>query len=354
MKLSKEKKEHLNSKIIIAGPCAAESRAQILETAKAISEIDSDIILRAGIWKPRTMPGCFQGVGEIGIDWMVEAKEKYGIKISTEVATKEQAKLCIEKGFDAIWIGARTSVNPFYVEDIANACKGSDLMIMVKNPIHPDLNAWIGSIERFYSVGLTNIYAIHRGFHPLPESEYRNYPNWSIPIELKTKYPNLKVLSDPSHMAGNTHLIPKISQDAIDLNLDGLMIETHISPEDALSDKDQQLNPDQLLELLNSIILPNNDLSDISAINRLSELRGRIDKIDNELIEFFSKRMIISKKIAEVKQQNNLPLFQPRRWANILDRICDLGEERGLRREFVTELLNVIHTESIEMQKNKK
>ncbi len=334
--------------LVVAGPCAAESKEQLMETAKEIAKINPNIIFRAGIWKPRTRPGSFQGVGEQGLAWLREVSEETGLKVSTEVATPDQVKKCLQAGIKILWIGARTTVNPFYVEEIANAMKGHDVSVMVKNPIHPDINAWIGSIERFIDVGIEKIIAIHRGFHPLPESKYRNYPNWSIPLELKQRYPQLPIISDPSHMAGIKELVEKISQDAMDMNMDGLMIETHINPEVALSDKLQQVTPHELEKLLSRLVV-HSDI--IRNPNALDDFRSRIDKTDHDIIDLLATRMEISKHIASIKKDQDLSLFQPDRWQEILENRVSYGEQKGLREHFVRELMSTIHAESIAIQK---
>lgn len=334
--------------LVIAGPCAAESKEQLIATAKEIAAIDPNIIFRAGIWKPRTRPGSFQGVGEQGIEWLMDVKRLTGLEVATEVATPEQARKCIEAGITHLWIGARTTVNPFYVEEIAKAMRGHDVSVMVKNPVHPDINAWIGSIERFADAGIQKLIAIHRGFHPLPESKYRNYPNWSIPLELKQRYPGLPIISDPSHMAGKRALVEQISQDAMDINMDGLMIETHINPDNALSDKLQQLTPPELKALLGRLVVHNDILQ---SPNALENFRGRIDKIDHDIIDLLASRMEISKHIASIKKEHDMSFFQLERWQEILDSRAIYGEQKGLRKNFVRDLLGTVHAESIAVQK---
>lgn len=334
--------------LVIAGPCAAESKEQLMATAKEIAEINPNIIFRAGIWKPRTRPGSFQGVGEQGIEWLMEVKRQTGLEVATEVATPDQARKCIEAGITHLWIGARTTVNPFYVEEIAEAMRGHDVSVMVKNPVHPDINAWIGSIERFADAGIEKLIAIHRGFHPLPESKYRNYPNWSLPLELKQRYPQLPIISDPSHMAGVRDLVEQISQDAMDMNMDGLMIETHINPDNALSDKLQQLTPTELNGLLSRLVVHRDVLE--SSNSFLEDFRGRIDKLDHEMIDLLASRMEISKHIATIKKEHDMSLFQPDRWQEILENRVIYGGQKGLRENFVRELLGTVHAESIAIQ----
>lgn len=336
--------------LIIAGPCAAESREQILATAKAIAEIDRSIIFRAGVWKPRTRPGSFQGIGAPALAWLVEAQKQTGLVVATEVANREQVEECLKAGITTMWIGARTSVNPFYVEEIADAMRGKNVRVLVKNPIHPDINAWIGSIERFFHAGIEHIIAIHRGFHPLPESKYRNYPNWPIPVELKQRYPNLPIITDPSHIAGDKLLVPKVAQDALDMHMDGLMIETHINPPSALSDKEQQLTPDELKNLLDNLQV-HSDLNHPD--HNLEQLRREIDQIDHQMLALLKKRMECSEQIGEIKKANDLALFQPERWNQLLATRIAWGEKMGLRDYFTTELFKTIHSESIAIQKKR-
>lgn len=334
--------------LIIAGPCAAESREQLSSTAQAIASIDKNIIFRAGIWKPRTRPGSFQGIGGEALPWLKEIEEKIGLRVCTEVANREQVEACLAAGITTLWVGARTTVNPFYVEEIAQAVKGKNVRILIKNPIHPDLNAWIGSIERFYQAGIEYLVAIHRGFHPLPASKYRNYPNWAIPIELKHHYPDLPIITDPSHITGNRQMIEKVCQDAMDMHMDGLMIETHINPELALSDKEQQITPAELQQILlhleihrDSTLPPQN----------LENLRLEIDQIDYQLLKLLKKRMDCAKQIGKIKMDNDLALFQPERWNKLLAERQLWAEELGIRDAFTSDLFKTIHAESIALQK---
>lgn len=337
------------SPLIIAGPCAAESLEQLLSTAREIKSYDAASIFRAGVWKPRTRPGSFQGIGRQALSWLEEVKKETGLKVSTEVATPKQVEEALEHNIDVLWIGARTTVNPFYVEEIAEAVRGVDIPVMIKNPIHPDLNAWIGSIERFYKVGIDKLVAIHRGFHPLPDSKYRNYPNWNIPLELRNRLPEIPIITDPSHIAGTRDLIQKVSQDAMDLSFDGLMIETHTNPDAALSDKDQQITPKTLSELVETLKLRTENSNKLTA--NLEDYRNQIDEIDLEVIKLLSKRMDISKQIAEVKKENDLTLFQSKRWTDLLDNRVKFAEQHGLREYFLREFMQVIHSESIATQK---
>lgn len=337
--------------LIIAGPCAAESREQVLETATAIAKIDKNIIFRAGVWKPRTRPGSFQGIGGPALAWLQEVQEKIGLTVATEVANREQVEECLAHGITTLWVGARTTVNPFYVEEIADALKGKSVRVLVKNPIHPDLNAWIGSLERFLHAGVEYLAAVHRGFHPLPGSKYRNYPNWSLPVELKQRYPNLPIITDPSHIAGDKDLVAKVAQDALDMHMDGLMVETHICPDVALSDKEQQLTPSELETLLQSLQIHQENCL---PAQELDNLRGQIDQLDHQLLSLLSKRMKYSHEIGKIKLENDLTLFQPDRWQQLLADRQEWAQKIGLRDYFVGELFKVIHSESIDIQKKLK
>ncbi len=339
--------------VIIAGPCAAENRQQVLDTAREISQIENVKIFRSGLWKPRTTPNSFQGVGETGLEWLKEVKEHYNLLITTEVANAKHVETVLETGvIDIIWIGARTVSNPFSVQEIADSLKGTDIAVMVKNPIHPDLRLWIGAIERLYKAGIRKIAAIHRGFYPFEKSKLRNIPKWEIPIELKTQLPSLSIIGDPSHIAGDTKYIFEIAQYAINIGFDGLMIETHINPSQALSDAKQQLTPLQLKDLLNKLAFrkKNNHFETPS----LEHYRNQIDSIDFQLIELLAQRMKIVEKIGKLKSEKSLSIFDLRRWQNIKETRIKFGKKLGLNEEFLKKLLQLIHKESINKQQNIK
>ena len=338
-----------NSPLIIAGPCSAESQQQLLLTAHALKEIGIKIF-RAGIWKPRTRPNSFEGVGDIGLEWLRNVKSETNMKIMTEVATPNHLDKVLENDVDMIWIGARTSGNPFAVQEIANALKGVDIPVFVKNPLNEDLNLWIGAIERFHNSDIKQISAIHRGFFAYGSQKYRNIPQWQIPVELKRIMPSIPLICDPSHIAGHRSLGQEVSQTAFNLNFDGLMVESHVNPNDALSDKDQQLSASELKKLLSNLVLRKNTISDDDVALSLKDLRSQIDTLDLDLIDILVKRMIIAQKIGLKKKDNGITILQPERWEYILkDRVLN-GKQGGLSNEFLILLLRAIHQESINIQ----
>ncbi len=341
----------LDDNLIIAGPCSAESEEQVLSTCKAIAESGKVQMLRAGIWKPRTRPNSFEGIGEEGIDWVLKAKEATGLPICTEVATPEHVKICLDKGVDVLWIGARTTVNPFAVQAIADALKGTDIPVMVKNPINPDLQLWRGAIERLYNAGITKIAAIHRGFSSFAQTPFRNEPKWELAIELKTIIHDIDIICDPSHIAGNTELIPYVAQKALDLAMDGLMIETHITPSVALSDAQQQLTPIDLKNLLSQLRYRSSSVQDAEFVNKLEELRKEIDSMDDELLHTLSARMKVAEQIGMYKRDNEVTVFQVNRWEEILQKRLGMSKALGLSEEFIKDLLDLIHKESIRKQR---
>ncbi len=336
--------------LIISGPCSAESREQILQTAKALAKTGIVNVFRAGIWKPRTRPDSFEGVGKKGLDWIKEVKEKTGLLTCVEVATPEHIELAIINGVDMLWIGARTTVNPFSVQEIAEALKGFDIPVMIKNPVNPDLKLWLGAIERINHAGIHKIIAIHRGFNSYESAPYRNAPIWEIPIELMRLCPDLPIICDPSHITGNAFLLESVCQKALDLEMDGLMIESHINPKYALSDKEQQITPAELEKLISQLIIRTNETDNDEFLNKLKELRFEIDKVDVELIQLLSKRMEIVEKIGYYKKENNITILQIKRWNNIVKESLELGEKLGLSKEFLVKLLRLIHEESIQKQ----
>lgn len=334
---------------IISGPCSAESEGQVLKTALAIKDLDIDFF-RAGLWKPRTRPGCFEGVGFEGIPWMQRVKKESGLKICTEVARREHVEACLEAGFDMLWIGARTTVNPFQVQELAEALKGSDVAVYVKNPVSRDLELWAGAVERLRNQGIENIGLIHRGFPNFGKSVYRNATEWQVAVKMRMLFPGLPVICDPSHIAGDSKFVPGIAQEAMDLGLDGLMVECHISPESALSDRSQQLTPCQLRELLSSLNIRSKDTEDGSFRKKIAELRSCIDNCDAEILEVLSRRMEASREIGRIKKMKNISILQMARWDEVMAQAIDAGSAKGLSKEFITDIFNDIHKESLSIQ----
>ena len=332
-------------KQLIAGPCSAETREQVLATAKEVSEIDELTYFRAGIWKPRTAPGSFEGIGAEGLDWLKEAKQEYGVKTITEVATPEHVEACLKAGLDALWIGARTTVNPFYIQQIADSLKGVDIPVFIKNPISPDVGLWMGAIERFKLAGISDVSVIHRGFFSYSKGVFRNPPMWEIPIKVKTEFPDLQIICDPSHITGDSKLIEEVSKFAMQLGMDGLMIETHPSPPKAWSDAKQQVTPIHLKEIVNAILLNKSD-SDISH-SEIERMRKDVDGIDTQTLQEIAKRMLMVKEIAKFKKENSATVFQHERWKHVLEESKKKAKELGLNEEFVEDLMNLIHKESL-------
>lgn len=339
-----------NEPLIIAGPCGAETREQVLETAKQISEIPGVQLFRSGIWKPRTRPNAFEGVGEQGLWWLKEVKEKYNLKTTVEVANAHHAELALKHGVDVLWIGARTTVNPFSVQEIADVIKGVDIPVMIKNPIHADLQLWRGAIERISNSGITKLAAVHRGFHFFGKSKYRNKPMWEIAIELKTLFPDLPIICDPSHISGKRDLIQSVAQKALNLGMNGLMIESHIDPSKALSDAEQQLTPADLKELLFKLTFPKTISTDAEFTNKLNSFRQIIDEIDEELINILRKRISVIEDIGLYKKEHNITVFQLERWQEILRTRSQLAEKLGLSRNHIEKLCQLLHDESIRVQ----
>ncbi|MDD4032243.1 MAG: bifunctional 3-deoxy-7-phosphoheptulonate synthase/chorismate mutase type II [Bacteroidales bacterium] len=334
--------------VIIAGPCSAETEEQVMETAHQLKNIGIKIY-RAGIWKPRTRPNAFEGIGSIGLSWLKRVKEETGMLTTTEVANMKHVYEALKFGVDILWIGARTSANPFAMQEIADTLKGVDIPVLVKNPVNPDIELWIGGIERLLAAGVDRIGVIHRGFNTYSKSVYRNDPHWQLPIEIRRRIPNITLIGDPSHMAGKREFIMDLSQRAMDLQYDGLMIESHCDPENAWSDKDQQVTPEHLKYILDKLILRQPKASDQQAIT-LEEMREEIDKYDQELLEIFDKRMRISDQIGTFKKQNNITILQTSRWDEIVTQRTNTGLSKGLSEEFVTKIFSAIHQESINRQ----
>ena len=332
-------------KQLIAGPCSAETRQQVLSTAKELSKIKELTYFRAGIWKPRTAPGSFEGIGEDGLDWMKEVKDTYNLKTITEVATPEHVEACLKTGIDALWIGARTTVNPFYIQQIADSLKGVDIPVFIKNPISPDVGLWMGAIERFKLAGISDVSVIHRGFFSYSKGIFRNPPMWEIPIKVKTEFPDLQIICDPSHITGNSQLIEEVSKFAMQLGMDGLMIETHPTPPEAWSDAKQQVTPSRLKEIVESILIQTSD-SDISH-KEVERMRKEVDEVDTQTLQEIAKRMLIVKEIAKFKKENSATVFQHERWKFVLEESKRKAKEFGLNEEFVEDLMNLIHKESL-------
>jgi chorismate mutase len=335
---------------VIAGPCSAETREQVLETAAAVSALDVHLF-RAGVWKPRTRPGSFEGNGESALQWLLEAKQQYGLRTTVEVAEPAHIELALKYNTDVIWIGARTTVNPFHVQNLADALRGVNIPVMVKNPVNTDIELWLGAIERFEKVGITDIAAIHRGFTGYGHAGgYRNQPNWPIPIELKRRRPDMSVICDPSHITGNRNRVAEVAQKALDMHFDGLMIETHPNPAEAWSDAAQQVSPQQLATILSSLVVREEFTEDMSALAQLEYLRQLMDSLDAEIIDLLAKRMELSTQMGDVKRSCNMTTYQPVRWREIVDTRGDRGAGYGLSRQFIVELYEKIHHESIRRQ----
>ena len=330
---------------IIAGPCSAESQEQLLATAKAIQS-NTDLF-RAGVWKPRTRPNSFEGIGEQALEWLKVVKQETKLRIATEVANAQHVEKCMQAGIDVLWLGARTTVNPFYVQEIAEALKGVDIPVFVKNPLHPELSLWIGALERLNKVGVNQLVAIHRGFFTLEQSAFRNEPKWEIPIRLKKKCPELPIICDPSHISGNTAMIQEVAQTALDLNMDGLMVETHIFPQNALSDAEQQITPKQLTNLISSLVLRETSAEDKNFNAQLKKIRKSIDEVDMRLLQVMGERTKLVQEIGRFKKENSVTILQIERWFEILKTRQDMGISCDLENQMVSELFELIHKHSI-------
>ncbi|UYW00618.1 bifunctional 3-deoxy-7-phosphoheptulonate synthase/chorismate mutase type II [Flavobacterium agricola] len=340
---------NLEHPLVIAGPCSAETEEQVLKIAHELKNSDVSIF-RAGIWKPRTRPGGFEGVGEIGLKWLKKAKEETGMLIATEVATANHVKLALEYDVDVLWIGARTTANPFAVQEIADALAGTDKIVLIKNPVNPDLALWLGGIERLYNADIKKLGVIHRGFSSYEKTKYRNIPEWQIPIELQNRFPDLPLICDPSHITGNRDMVQKVSQQALNLNYDGLIIETHIDPDNAWSDAAQQVTPDHLKNMFVHLKMRKKEDTSENYNANLDNLRLQIDEVDAKILDILSKRMLIADEIGKLKKAHNVAVLQNTRWVNMLDRIVEDGAAKGLSEEFVVELFKAIHQESINHQ----
>jgi chorismate mutase len=339
-----------NKPIIISGPCSAETEEQMIATAKQIAATGKAHALRAGIWKPRTRPGQYEGAGTEGLAWLIQAKKETGLPVTTEVANAAHVEACLKAGVDILWVGARTTVNPFSVQEIADALKGVDIPVMVKNPVNPDLDLWIGALERLNKAGITKLAAIHRGFSSFEKGPFRNAPMWDMSIELKTRIPDIDIICDPSHIAGNRDLIALISQKALDLDMVGLMIESHINPDAAWSDAKQQVTPSSLASIVNGLVVRSVSSDNKTFRDTLSVLRDQIDHLDDEIMQKLAQRMKISEKIGQYKKDNNVTILQVNRWEEIIQTRISLGKAMGLTEEFTNDLLKLIHHESIQVQ----
>jgi chorismate mutase len=336
--------------LLIAGPCSAETEDQLVATAHLLAKTGKVSALRAGIWKPRTRPGEFEGIGSIGLQWLKRAKEETGLPTAVEVATGKHVEEALKAGVDILWVGARSTVNPFTVQEIADALKGVDIPVMVKNPVNPDLSLWVGAIERINQAGITKLAAIHRGFSSYEKTAFRNEPMWDIAINLKTLAPDLPLICDPSHISGNRDLIGYISQKALDLDMQGLMIESHIDPSVAWTDAKQQVTPAALAALIEHLTLRKPEIRNAELKDKLAELRSQIDKIDDLVIQKLAERMKIVEHIGEYKKANNVTILQVNRWDQILEKGINYGKALKLSPEFTEKLLELIHAESIRKQ----
>jgi chorismate mutase len=341
--LDNHKLEH---PIVIAGPCSAETEEQVLRIAHELK--DSDVTyLRAGIWKPRTRPGNFEGVGAIGLKWLQKAKAETGLLTATEVANRAHVELALEHDIDLLWIGARSTVSPFIVQEIADALEGTDKVVLVKNPVNPDLALWIGAVERFHTANIKNLGVIHRGFSTYGKSKYRNIPEWQIAVDFQTRFPDIPLICDPSHITGKRDMIFEVSQTALDLNYDGLMIETHYDPDNAWSDAAQQVTPETLLQIFQDLRIRKEQDDEAGYQSKLGVLRAQIDVIDTSIIETLGKRMKTADSIGALKKERNVAVLQSKRWNEILGKMILAGEEQGLSEEFILRVFKAIHQESI-------
>ncbi len=336
--------------LIIAGPCSAETEEQIIETATRLAATGKVDVMRAGIWKPRTRPGSFEGIGAKGLPWLQSAKKITNIPWAVEVASSKQVEDALTFGVDVLWIGARTTVNPFSVQDVADALRGVDIPVLIKNPINPDLELWLGAVERVAKAGIKNIGLIHRGFSSYGNTEYRNAPMWHLAIEMKRRYPEMMMINDPSHICGNRQMLQDVAQKAIDLDFDGLIIESHIDPDKAWSDAKQQITPERLNELLSNILWRKEDVASEEFHAAIEKMRQQINHLDDELMQILGQRMKVADKIGQYKKDNNITILQTNRWNSILERAFAKGEKLGLSKEFITKYFDAIHMESINHQ----
>lgn len=340
---------NLNHPLVIAGPCSAETEDQVLKIAHELKDPKVSVF-RAGIWKPRTRPGGFEGVGEIGLKWLQKAKAETGLLMGTEVATAAHCKLALEHDIDVLWVGARTTANPFAVQEIADTLKGTDKIVLVKNPVNPDLALWLGGVERLHMAGIEKLGVIHRGFSTYEKTKYRNIPEWQIAIELQNKFPDLPLIIDPSHITGDRKMIFEVTQEALDLNYDGMIIETHYDPDNAWSDAAQQVTPDVLKQIIKDLTIRKTDDTTDQYTSKMTKLRANIDVLDANLLELLGKRMKVADEIGQVKKDANVAILQNSRWNEILGKMILEGEKKGLTEEFVLKMFKAIHQESISHQ----
>lgn len=341
---------NLDHPLVIAGPCSAETEQQVLNIAHQLKDSDATVY-RAGIWKPRTRPGNFEGVGALGLKWLQKAKQETGMMITTEVANPNHVELALKHDVDILWIGARTTVSPFIVQEIAEALKGTDKPVLIKNPVNPDLSLWLGAVERFYTADVKNLGVIHRGFSTYEKTRYRNNPEWQIAVDLQNRFPDLPLILDPSHIAGRRDIIFDLSQTALDLNYDGLMIESHHDPDNAWSDATQQITPEVLIQYTEDLRIRKETDDDAVFNNKINTLRTKINVIDHQLIEILGKRMQVADAIGQLKKDHNVAVLQSKRWNEILGKMILEGEEKNLSEEFVLRMFKAIHQESINHQK---
>ena len=333
----------------IAGPCSAETEEQVMETAKGLADFGIHVF-RAGIWKPRTHPGCFEGIGVPGLKWLKRVKEELGMKLCTEVATEKHVLECIKYGIDMVWIGARTSANPFLMQEIADALEGTDIPVLVKNPVNPDIDLWIGALERLNRAGVRKLGVIHRGFSTSEPTAYRNDPGWRLAIELRSRYPEMPFFVDPSHMGGDRKYLQELSQRAMDLGLDGLMVESHCNPACALSDAKQQLTPQGLQTLLESLVIRDNTSDNMDYKEGIDQLRAQIDVLDENLLWLLKSRMDVSRKIGQNKKEHNVAILQMSRWDELMGAVVEKGRTYGLSDTVIRTIMNAIHDESVRVQ----
>ena len=339
----------LDHPLVIAGPCSAETESQVLGIAHELKNSDVSIF-RAGIWKPRTRPGNFEGVGSIGLKWLQKVKKETGLLVTTEVANANHVKIALDHDIDVLWIGARSTVSPFIVQEIADALKNTDKIVLLKNPVNPDLSLWYGGIERLYTANIKKLGVIHRGFSTYSKTKFRNNPEWQIPIELQNKFPDLPLICDPSHICGRRDIIKQTSQKALDLNFDGLMIETHNDPDNAWSDAAQQITPKTLINLMKDLVIRKESLEERSFINELENLRIKIDNADSQILDILGNRMKVSEEIGKIKKKQNVAILQSARWNDILEKMISDGKEKGLSEDFILKIFKAIHQESINHQ----
>ncbi|WP_395805124.1 chorismate mutase [Daejeonella sp.] len=339
-----------NEPLLISGPCSAETEDQLLATAHLLAKTGKVSVLRAGIWKPRTRPGEFEGIGSIGLTWLKRAKEETGLPTAVEVATAKHVEEALAAGVDILWVGARSTVNPFTVQEIADALKGVDVPVLVKNPVNPDIQLWIGALERINNAGITKLGAIHRGFSSFEKTAFRNEPMWELAIQLKTLAPELPIINDPSHICGNRELIQYVAQKALDLDMQGLMIESHLDPSVAWTDAKQQVTPAALSDLMNLLTLRKPEIKDKDFSDKLADLRESIDKLDDQIIQKLAERMQVVQKIGEYKRDNGVTILQVNRWDQIMNKRSSFASALKLDLNFTGKLLELIHSESIRKQ----